>query len=160
MHKAFSHGATDGGNQRQSAAPLQPSRLLNKQRVNARKFTSVLTTTKTAFTSPHRTLSRSAKQGSPRPRSERCGSSRGSAPPPGPRPTLPEPECTARPHAAGPTEGPRKVFRERTHCSGDGWRQRSVRHVRVVVHIWHHDIPRVTRVRWSLAVQAAVGMLS
>lgn len=41
---------------------------------------------------------------------------------------------------------------EITHCSGDGWWQRSIRHVRVVIHIWHHDIPRITRVWWSLAV--------
>lgn len=44
---------------------FQPSLLLTKQRVKARKFTSVLVTTKTAFTSFRHTLSYSRKPGLP-----------------------------------------------------------------------------------------------
>lgn len=45
----------------------QPSLLLAEQRVKARKFTSVLVTTKTAFTSFRHTLSYSRKPGLPPP---------------------------------------------------------------------------------------------
>lgn len=156
----------------------QPSLLLAEQRVKARKFTSVLVTTKTAFTSFRHTLSYSRKPGlpppSPRPCSKAALNRRLQLFPAGSRPTPPRAlkprwlqapgtrgsaftwaEATQK-HAAGRAGG--KPARQNpswegiTHCSGDGWRQRSIRHVRVVIHIWHHDIPRITRVGWSLAV--------
>lgn len=46
-----------------------------------------------------------------------------------------------------------------THCSRDGRRQGSIRHVRVTIHVWHHYVPGVTRVGGSLAVEASVWML-
>lgn len=46
-----------------------------------------------------------------------------------------------------------------THCSWDGWRKGSIWHVWVVVHIWHHYVPRITRVGRSLVVKASIWML-
>lgn len=47
-----------------------------------------------------------------------------------------------------------------THCSWDGWRKRSIWHVWVIIHIWHHYVPRITWVGGSLVVEASIWMLS
>lgn len=48
-----------------------------------------------------------------------------------------------------------------THCPRDGWRKRSIRHVWVAIHIWHHYVARITRVGGGpLVVQASIWMLS
>lgn len=47
-----------------------------------------------------------------------------------------------------------------THCSRDGWRKRSIWHVWVIIHIWHHYVPGITRVGGSLVVEASIWMLS
>lgn len=47
-----------------------------------------------------------------------------------------------------------------THRSRDGWRKRSIWHVWVIIHIWHHYVPRITRVRGSLVVKTSIWMLS
>lgn len=47
-----------------------------------------------------------------------------------------------------------------THSSRDGWRERSIWHVGVRIHIWHHDVPGITWVGGSLVIEAPIWMLS